>query len=84
MPRVFYFTSYFHLYRHPEADQRPNFGDIVQQLQKPDFHILKWSAEDKNLCSKEAQTLGSPLHLGKELYKDQQGLYLPNEVSTNN
>ena len=57
-------------------DKRPTFSDIMQELQKSDFHILKWPVEDVNKYSPEARMLGSPLHLGKELYGDLQTTYL--------
>ena len=47
----------------------------MQELQKSDFHILKWSTDDMSAYSPELRTLGSPLELGKELYKDLQTTY---------
>ncbi len=70
------FLTTISYYRHPDVDQRPCFGEIVQQLQKPDFHILKWSAEDVNAHGQEVRKLGAPSHLGKELYEDLQRTYL--------
>ena len=63
--------------RHPNMEDRPVMCEILQQLQKPDFHILKWTKEDKEKYSEEARTLGAPLDCGHELYKDLQTIYLP-------
>ena len=69
-------TELFSFCRHPNVEERPTFCDIIQDLQKSDFHILKWSAEDKKTYSKEARRLGSSLELGKEMYKELQEAYL--------
>ena len=65
-----------YMYRHPNAEERLIFCDIIQQLQRSDFHILKWSAEDTNKYSKETRTIGSPLDSGKELFKELQHTYI--------
>ena len=66
--------------RNPNVDERPTFCDIMQELQKSDFHILKWSTDDMSAYSPELLTLGSPLELGKGLYKDLQTIYLSKRV----
>ena len=65
--------------RHPDSNERPTFGDIMQELQKSDFHIVKWSEEDIKTYSQKTRTLGAPLQLGKELYTDLQATYLDNQ-----
>jgi hypothetical protein len=62
--------------RNPSADDRPTFCDITQELQKSDFHLLKWSAKDISSYDKEMRTIGSPLELGEELYKELQSTYI--------
>lgn len=64
-------------YRNPNTENRPNFCDITQLLQRSDFHILKWSADDINLYGKEIRTIGCPLQLSKELYQELQNTYVP-------
>ena len=61
--------------RHPEAESRPTFFDILLVLQRPDFQLLKWKPEDEAAYSQEARTLGSLAEAGKELYAELQNMY---------
>ena len=63
------------LYRHPEPESRPEFPDIQVELQRPDFKLLTWRAEDVAAYTEQARTLGAPLEAGEELYTDIQMLY---------
>ena len=72
---LYYCRSYVAItyYRHPEADKRPLFFEIMIPLHKPDFQILKWSDKEEE---GEALTLGAPLEKGRHLYRDLQRMYL--------
>ena len=61
--------------RNPEPDHRPTFPEILVGLQRPDFKLLTWTAEDVAAYTEEARTLGAPLEAGEELYTDIQKLY---------
>ena len=61
--------------RHPEPESRPEFPDIQVELQRPDFKLLTWTAEDVAAYTEQARTLGSPLEAGEELYTDIQKTY---------
>lgn len=52
----------------------------MQELQKSDYYILKWSPEEKSTYSLESRKLGSPLKYGRELYTDLQTIYLLKNV----
>ena len=67
---------YYPFSRNPSADDRPSICNIIQDLQRSDFHLLKWNAEDVNAYSKEMRTIGAPLELGEELYMDLQYTYV--------
>ena len=62
--------STFYIIRHPTVEKRLTFCEIIQQLQKSGYHILKWTAEDIKKYNQEARSVGSPLECGQELYKD--------------
>ena len=62
--------------RHPNVEGRPIICEIVQQLQVPDYYVMRWSEEDMKMYSSEARTVGAPLESGHELYKDLQKIYL--------
>ncbi len=62
--------------RHPNVETRISFNDVVHNLQKSDYSILKWKPEDLETYSQETRAIGSPLELGQELYKDLQHVYL--------
>ena len=62
--------------RNPEPESRPAFPDIQTVLQRPDFKLLTWTAEDVAAYAKEARTLGAPLEAGEELYTDIQNCYI--------
>ena len=57
-------------------EKRLTFCEIIQQLQKSDYHILKWTAEDIKKYNQEARSVGSPLECSQELYKDLQQTYI--------
>ncbi|CAI8017965.1 Ephrin type-A receptor 8 (Fragment) [Geodia barretti] len=59
----------------PESDSRPTFPEIQVELQRPDFKLLTWTAEDVAAYTEEARTLGAPLEVGNELYIDIQKTY---------
>ncbi|CAI8021519.1 Ephrin type-A receptor 4a (Fragment) [Geodia barretti] len=61
---------------HPEPHSRPTFPDIQTVLQRPDFKLLTWTAEDVAAYTEEARTLGAPLEAGEELYTDIQNCYM--------
>ena len=61
--------------RNPEPEFRPTFPDIQTVLQRPDFKLLTWTAEDVAAYTEEARTLGAPLEAGEELYTDIQNTY---------
>ena len=62
--------------RNPTPDERPLICRLIQELQRSDFQLLKWSADDVNVYSKETRTIGAPLNLGKELFEELQNTYL--------
>ena len=51
-------------------DARPAFSDILLELQRPDFKLLSWTAEDVSIYTEQARTLGAPLEAGEELFSD--------------
>ena len=61
--------------RHPEPESRPEFLDIQVELQRPDFKLLTWTAEDVAAYTEQARTLGAPLEAGEKLYTDIQKTY---------
>ena len=61
--------------RNPEPESRPTFPDIQTVLQRPDFKLLTWTAEDVAAYTEEARTLGAPLEAGEELYTEIQKTY---------
>ena len=65
--------------RNPEAASRPSFCDFINELQRPDFKILKWSEKDKAVSSEKAMTLGAPIEEGASLFEDLQYIYMQNE-----
>ena len=62
--------------RNPEPESRPTFPDIQTVIQRPDFKLLTWTAEDVAAYTEEARTLGAPLEAGEELYTDIQNTYM--------
>ena len=62
--------------RNPDPRSRPQFGQIVNILAGNSEYLLGWSDEDKQICSKEAMTLGAPLESVKDLYYDLQSTYV--------
>ena len=63
------------MYRNPDPRSRPQFGQLVNVLAGNGGYLLGWSNEDKQACSKEAMTLGSPLETANNLYNDLQWIY---------
>ena len=63
--------------RNPEASSRPTFPEIQVELQRPDFKLLTWTAENVAAYTEEARTLGAPLEAGEELYTNIQNTYYP-------
>ena len=63
------------MYRNPDPRSRPQFGQLVNVLAGNSGYLLGWSDEDKQACSKEAMTLGSPLEAANDLYYDLQLTY---------
>ena len=61
--------------RNPEPQLRPEFPDIQVELQRPDFKLLTWTAEDVAAYTEQARTLGAPLEAGEELYTELQKSY---------
>ena len=53
--------------------------DITAQLQKPDYHVLKWN-EDAGTpscsSSNEAKVIGASIEGGYHLYQDLQNTYI--------
>jgi hypothetical protein len=72
-------TDFSTICRNPNVEERICFCEIIQQLQKSDYELLKWSTEDVNTYSKGSRTIGAPLELGKELFVDLQNTYVPSE-----
>ena len=62
-------------YRNTDPKSRPQFGQLVNVLAGNSGYLLGWSDEDKQACSKEAMTLGSPLEAANDLYNDLQLTY---------
>ena len=54
--------------RHPEADARPTFMDLVSSLSLPDKKLLTNNEET-------ATVLGGPIETGYQLYTDIQNTY---------
>jgi len=69
-----------HVYRHPDPDSRPLFYDLLLLLQRPDFQLLRWSAEDEVVYSEKARTLGGPVEDGVELYAELQESYSKSSI----
>ena len=61
--------------RHYEPKARIRSEAVVRMLSKSDRVLLQWSDEDKPSAA-EAAMLGGPLHLGEQLYKDLQNIYM--------
>ena len=55
---------------------RPTFPYIQVELQRPDFKLLTWMAEDVAAYTEETRTLGAPLEAGEQLYTDIQKTYI--------
>ena len=55
---------------------RPALPDVQVELQRPDFKLLTWMAEDVAAYTEEARTLGAPLEAGEQLYTDIQKTYI--------
>ena len=72
---LFYFSEAFYCTRNPEPMCRPTFPEIQVELQRPDFKLLTWTAEDVAAYSEEARTLGAALEDGEELFTDIQETY---------
>ena len=69
--------------RNPESDSRPTFPEIQVELQRPDFKLLTWTAEDVAAYTEETRTLGAPLEAGEELYTDIQKSYIVTDIAQN-
>jgi len=63
------------LSRHPQPESRPTFTDTVALLQRPDFQLLRWSAEDEVAYSEKARTLGGSMVDGNELFTELQEMF---------
>ena len=61
--------------RHAQPESRPTFTDTVVLLQRPDFQLLRWSAEDEVAYSEKARTLGGPVEDGNELFTELQEVF---------
>ena len=73
---VMYLSMYLWIYiRNSDPRSRPQFGQLVNVLAGNSGYLLGWSDEDKQACSKEAMTLGSPLEAANDLYYDLQFTY---------
>ncbi|CAI8021504.1 Ephrin type-A receptor 4a (Fragment) [Geodia barretti] len=59
-----------------EPESRPTFPEVQVELQRPDFKLLTWTAEDVAAYTEEARTLGGPLEAAEELYTDIQKTYI--------
>ncbi len=62
--------------RHPQPESRPAFTNILTSLQRPDYQLLKWRAEDVVAGSEAAKLLGAPLEEGEGLYTELQKTYV--------
>ena len=62
--------------RNSEPELRPEFPHIQMELQRPDFKLLTWTAEDMAAHTEQARTLGAPLEAGEKLYIDIRAYYL--------
>ena len=63
------------IHRHPEAEKRPTFDSLVEQLSVPDEELLSWS-ENEDMVYAQAKQVGAKLNMGKDFYKDLQTQYL--------
>lgn len=63
------------MYRHPDANSRPQFGQIAEVLAGNSESLLGWSDEDKQIGGEDAMKLGAPLKNGSNLYFDLQLQY---------
>ena len=61
--------------RHPDTNSRPTFFNILLDLQRPDFQLLKWTLEDVAAYREEARTIGTSVEVGQELFTELQQLY---------
>ena len=57
--------------RHPEADGRPTFTDLVSSLSLPDEKLLMLVSNNEET----ATVLGGPIETGYQLYIDIQNTY---------
>ena len=57
-----------------DANRRPNFAEVIELLNQPEFKILKWSERDTEAYEK-GKTVGAPLECGEYLYSDLQRTY---------
>ncbi len=60
--------------RHPQPESRPAFTNILTSLQRPDYQLLKWRAED--VVAEAAKLLGASLEEGEGLYTELQKTYV--------
>lgn len=63
------------IYRHPDAELRLKFIDVIKKLNQPEFKVLKWSPEDLDSCDQKSRMLGASLRNGKCLYTELQHKY---------
>ena len=67
-----HYIQVYKLYREPLPEARPDFPSLFLKLQRPDFKLLTWVAEDVAAYTEEARTLGAPLEAREQLYTDIQ------------
>ena len=76
LPASVHLNGLHNIHRNPNPRSRPQFGQLVSVLAGNSEHVLGWSDEDKQVCSKEAITFGAPLESANNLYYDLQLTYM--------
>ena len=65
-----------------EPNSRPVFPHVLLELQRPDFKLLTWTAEDVAAYTEEARTLGAPLEAGEELFREHRYFFTETRCSS--
>ena len=55
---------------------------VLLELQRPDFKLLTWTAEDVAAYTEEARTLGAPLEAGEELFREHRYFFTETRCSS--
>lgn len=68
-------------YRHPTANNRPSFGEIITSTLKDKQEVLTIPTKDQD-THEQANLLGASLEAGLDMYKDLQNTYLKQKQKT--